>query len=149
MSCTSYLLSDHHLVAELHDVIDIDNEAAVERELRRLLPDAGGPHVLIVDIHTPIVTATALNVLLRLRRTAEERGIVLCVTARCSAARRVFGIVRARRVLRVAATLPGAVAMSRGCGVAPRYAEGADPPPLRGLPQRGAPSARLSPDGDG
>ncbi len=52
MVLLSYHLDDAHLVVELSDAVDLDNEAAIERELLRLMPGCG-PSTLIVDVVTP------------------------------------------------------------------------------------------------
>lgn len=101
-------------VAELHDVVDLDNAPLVERELRQLVPPRG-PGAVIVGPHTPIVTSTALRLLLRTRRHAEERGVSLVVVAGGATARRVFGIARLSPVLCVRATLTGARSVTRSC----------------------------------
>ncbi|WP_256726196.1 hypothetical protein [Streptomyces sp. MNU77] len=51
----SYQLDAIHLVVELGEVVDLDNEAAIEREIVRLLPCCG-PRAIIVDLHTPLLT---------------------------------------------------------------------------------------------
>ncbi|NEC18304.1 STAS domain-containing protein, partial [Streptomyces parvus] len=107
MFLLSYQLDAAHLVVELGEVIDLDNESAIEREIVRLLPCCG-PRAVIVDIRTPLLTPRALGVLLRVRGQAEERGVSVAVVAGYDKAREVLGAAGLHRVLRVAATLPGA-----------------------------------------
>jgi anti-anti-sigma factor len=104
----------HVTVLELHDVVDIDNQAVLEKELRLMLPGCG-PRSVVIDIRTRLVTAAALHMLLRLWRTAQARGISLGVAARHPAARRIFRITGLSRTLRVAATPAGAAALTRTC----------------------------------
>ncbi|MGW4255893.1 STAS domain-containing protein, partial [Streptomyces californicus] len=80
MFLLSYHLDSAHLVVELGETVDLDNEAAVEREILRLLPCCG-PRAVIVDLRTPLLTPRALGVLLRVRSQAEERGVMLAVAA--------------------------------------------------------------------
>ncbi|ARF71206.1 STAS domain-containing protein [Streptomyces sp. NPDC012600] len=114
MVLLSYHLDDAHLVVELSDAVDLDNEAAIERELLRLMPCCG-PSTLIVDVVTPLLTARALGVLLRVRADAEQRGVSLAVVARFQTAREVLSAAALNRILRVAHTLAGAELRSRGC----------------------------------
>ncbi|MFJ1594823.1 anti-sigma factor antagonist [Kitasatospora albolonga] len=114
MVLLSYHLDDVHLVVELSDAVDPDNEAAIERELLRLMPCCG-PSTLIVDVVTPLLTARALGVLLRVRADAEQRGVSLAVVARFQTAREVLSAAALNRILRVAHTLAGAELRSRGC----------------------------------
>ncbi|MEI7031744.1 STAS domain-containing protein [Streptomyces pratensis] len=114
MPLLSYRLDESHLVVEVCEVVDLDNEAAVERDLLRLLPCCG-PHTVIVDVLTPLLTPRSLGLLLRVRGRAEERGVVLAVVARYGTAREVLRAAGLDRVLRVAATLPGAELRGRGC----------------------------------
>ncbi|WP_426500862.1 STAS domain-containing protein [Streptomyces sp. D54] len=110
----SYHLDATHLVVELGEVVDLDNEAAIEREIVRLLPCCG-PRTIIVDLHTPLLTARALGLLLRVRGQAEERGVSMAVVAGYDKAREVLSAAGLLRVLRVAPTLPGAEFRNRGC----------------------------------
>ncbi|MFG1809573.1 STAS domain-containing protein [Streptomyces sp. NPDC049040] len=105
----------HLTVLELHDVIDLCNESAVEHDLRLLMP--GGGMSVVIDIRTPLVTVSAVNLLLRLGRTAQARGTTLAVSAHHPSARRVFRITGLSRALRVAATPSGAAALTRGCAI--------------------------------
>ncbi|MBT3077828.1 STAS domain-containing protein [Streptomyces bacillaris] len=114
MVLLSYHLDDAHLVVELSDAVDLDNEAAIERELLRLMPCCG-PSTLIVDVVTPLLTARALGVLLRVRADAGQRGVSMAVVARFETAREVLGAAALNRILRVAHTLAGAELRSRGC----------------------------------
>ncbi|MER7851526.1 STAS domain-containing protein [Streptomyces bacillaris] len=114
MVLLSYHLDDAHLVVELSDAVDLDNEAAIERELLRLMPCCG-PSTLIVDVATPLLTARALGVLLRVRDDAEQRGVSMAVVARFATAREVLSAAALNRILRVAHTLAGAELRSRGC----------------------------------
>ncbi|WP_445271795.1 STAS domain-containing protein, partial [Streptomyces sp. DSM 41978] len=107
MVLLSYHLDDAQLVVELSDAVDLDNEAAIERELLRLMPCCG-PSTLIVDVVTPLLTARALGVLLRVRADAEQRGVSLAVVARFQTAREVLSAAALNRILRVAHTLAGA-----------------------------------------
>ncbi|MDN3295814.1 STAS domain-containing protein [Streptomyces ficellus] len=116
-------LTAGQLVIEINDVIDFDQEDAVQRDLRAVISRSGA-RTVIIDVRTPLVTAAAVNVLVRLRRSADRRGAVLCVVARRPLARKVFRIAGVYRFLLVTATLSGAVAIARGC----RPASG---PPLR------------------
>ncbi|MFD5973492.1 MULTISPECIES: STAS domain-containing protein [Streptomyces] len=114
MVLLSYHLDDAHLVVELSDAVDLDNEAAIERELLRLMPGCG-PSTLIVDVVTPLLTARALGVLLRVRADAEQRGVSMAVVARFETAREVLSAAALNRILRVAHSLAGAELRSRGC----------------------------------
>ncbi|MFJ9688614.1 STAS domain-containing protein [Streptomyces bacillaris] len=114
MVLLSYHLDDAHLVVELSDAVDLDNEAAIERELLRLMPCCG-PSTLIVDIATPLLTARALGLLLRVRADAGQRGVPMTVVARSETAREVLNAAALNRILRVAHTLAGAELRSRGC----------------------------------
>ncbi|MEV1048274.1 anti-sigma factor antagonist [Streptomyces sp. NPDC049916] len=144
MFLLSYQLDDAHLVVELDEVVDLDNEAAVERELVRLLPCCG-PRAVIVDIITPLLTARALGLLLRVRGHAGDRGVPMAAVARHAVARTVLSGAGLDRVLRVARSLPGAELRARGCrprartGEASGRQEGPGVPPL---PVR--PSGRVS-----
>ncbi|CAM5703578.1 hypothetical protein SBADM41S_05498 [Streptomyces badius] len=88
MFLLSYHLDAAHLVVELGEVVDLDNEAAIEREIVRLLPCCG-PRAIIVDIRTPLLTPRALGLLLRVRGQAEERGVSMAVVAGYDKAREV------------------------------------------------------------
>ncbi|MGW1234618.1 STAS domain-containing protein [Streptomyces californicus] len=114
MFLLSYHLDSAHLVVELGETVDLDNEAAVEREILRLLPCCG-PRAVIVDLRTPLLTPRALGVLLRVRSQAEERGVMLAVAAGQDTARETLRAAGLDRVLRVASTLQGAELRSRGC----------------------------------
>ncbi|MFD8064116.1 STAS domain-containing protein [Streptomyces cyaneofuscatus] len=114
MPLLSYRLDESHLVVELRDVVDHDNEAAIEQELLTLVPCCG-PSTVIVDIVTPLLTPRALGVLLRVRADAEQRGVSIAVVARYETAREVLGAASLNRVLRVAYSLQGAELRSRGC----------------------------------
>ncbi|GAA2499844.1 anti-sigma factor antagonist [Streptomyces gobitricini] len=123
-----YRLNIDHVVIELHEVIDFHAEDAAERELRTVMSHSGA-RTVIIDVHSPLVTAGLVNVLLRVHRAARGGGVVLCVVARRPLARKVFRISQVCRILLVAATLPGAMALARGCrpvvARAPRSAHGA------------------------
>ncbi|MEU8770763.1 STAS domain-containing protein [Streptomyces griseus] len=110
----SYHLDAAHLVVELGEVVDLDNEAAIEREIVRLLPCCG-PRAIIVDLHTPLLTPRALGLLLRVRGQAADRGVSMAVVAGYETAREVLSAAGLHRVLRVAPTLPGAELRNRGC----------------------------------
>ncbi|MFJ8142740.1 STAS domain-containing protein [Streptomyces sp. NPDC096013] len=99
---------------ELDEVIDPDTKDTVERELERLIRTAG-TSVVIVDIRTPLLTSTALQLLLSVRRTAGKQGTVLCVAARRPLARRVLQAAGLTRALRVTTTVGAASALARGC----------------------------------
>ncbi|MFH9298684.1 STAS domain-containing protein [Streptomyces sp. NPDC017520] len=114
MFLLSYHLDAAHLVVEVGAVVDLDNEATIEREIVRLLPCCG-PRSLIVDLRTPLLTPRALGLLLRVRGRAGERGVSMAVVAGCATAREVLSAAGLLRVLRVAPTLQGAEARSRGC----------------------------------
>ncbi|MFI1188387.1 STAS domain-containing protein [Streptomyces californicus] len=114
MFLLSYHLDAEHLVVELGETVDLDNESAVEREILRLLPCCG-PGAVIVDLRTPLLTPRGLHVLLRIRSHAEERGVTLAVAAGHDTARATLRAAGLDRVLRVAATLQGAELRSRGC----------------------------------
>ncbi|GAA2970300.1 hypothetical protein GCM10010446_64120 [Streptomyces enissocaesilis] len=109
-----YRLDVDRLVIEVHDVIDFGEQDAAESELRALISGSGA-RTVIVDVHTPLVTAVAVNVLLRVRQVARHGGAVLAVVARRPLARKVFRIAGVYRFLLVTATLSGAVACARGC----------------------------------
>ncbi|MEW1630995.1 anti-sigma factor antagonist [Streptomyces sp. NPDC089173] len=122
MPLLSYRLDESHLVVELCNVVDPDNESAIEQELLTLLPCCG-PSTVIVDVVTPLLTPRALGVLLRVRGDAEQRGVSIAVVARYETAREALSAAALNRVLRVAHTLQGAELRSRGCrpgAVAPR-----------------------------
>ncbi|MFF6909659.1 STAS domain-containing protein [Streptomyces sp. NPDC012389] len=129
MSLLSYRLDESHLVVELWEVVDLDNEPAIEQELLTLLPCCG-PNTLIVDVLTPLLTPRALGVLLRVRGEAEQRGVSIAVVARHETAREVLSAAALNRVLRVAYSLQGAELRSRGCR------PGADAPRKGRLRQR-------------
>ncbi|PVC85667.1 STAS domain-containing protein [Streptomyces sp. CS014] len=140
MFLLSYHLDAAHLVVELGDVVDLDNEAEIEREIVRLLPCCG-PRAVIVDIRTPLLTPRALGVLLRVRGQAEERGISMAVVAGYDKAREILSAAGLHRVLRVAATLPGAELRSRGCRPEPETSRNTKAGGRRSTP----PSAGTSP----
>ncbi|PVD01820.1 sulfate transporter [Streptomyces sp. CS090A] len=129
MPLLSYRLDESHLVVELCDVVDLDNEATIERELLTLLPCCG-PSMIIVDVVTPLLTPRALGVLLRVRGDAEQRGVSIAVVARYETTREVLSAASLNRVLRVAYSLPGAELRSRGCR------PGAEAPRKEGLRER-------------
>ncbi|MFI0876655.1 sulfate transporter [Streptomyces sp. CS149] len=141
MFLLSYQLDAAHLVVELGEVIDLDNELAIEREIVRLLPCCE-PRAVIVDIRTPLLTPRALGVLLRVRGQAEERGVSVAVVAGYDKAHEVLGAAGLHRVLRVAATLPGAELRSRGCRPEPEASRNAQHGGRRGAPLSAAPSPR-------
>ncbi|MEW2070974.1 STAS domain-containing protein [Streptomyces sp. NPDC007346] len=114
MPLLSYHLDESHLVVEVCQVVDLDNESAIEHELLTLLPCCG-PSTLIVDVLTPLLTPRALGVLLRVRAEAEQRGVSIAVVARYETAREVLSAAALNRVLRVAFSLQGAELRSRGC----------------------------------
>ncbi|MFI6345633.1 STAS domain-containing protein [Streptomyces sp. NPDC050560] len=95
------------LVCELHDIIDLDNESAIAAALFRRVVGSTAP-VVVVDVHSSLMTSNGLRVLLRLRALLLERGRVLWVVARQPMVRRVFRACRLDRTLRVVAT-PAAV----------------------------------------
>ncbi|MEV6473229.1 STAS domain-containing protein [Streptomyces sp. NPDC051657] len=137
----SYHLDAAHLVVELGEVVDLDNEAAIEREIVRLLPCCG-PRAIIVDLRTPLLTPRALGLLLRIRGRAEGRGVSMAVVAGYDKARDILSAAGLHRVLRVAATLPGAELRSRGCRPEPEASRSVKPgdrrsaPPAAGASQR-------------
>ncbi|MFB7435202.1 STAS domain-containing protein [Streptomyces microflavus] len=133
MFLLSYHLDPAHLVVELGEVVDLDNEAAIEREIVRLLTCCG-PRAIIVDIQTPLLTPLALGVLLRVRCQAGERGISLAVVAGYDKARETLSAAGLHRLLRVAATLPGAELRSRGCRPEPKASWDAGPGGRRSVP---------------
>ncbi|APS22984.1 MULTISPECIES: STAS domain-containing protein [Streptomyces] len=141
MFLLSYQLDAAHLVVELGEVIDLDNELAIEHEIVRLLPCCG-PRAVIVDIRTSLLTPRALGVLLRVRGQAEERGVSVAVVAGYDTAREVLGAAGLHRVLRVAATLPGAELRSRGCRPEPEASRNAQHGCRRVAPPSAAPSPR-------
>ncbi|MFJ9641088.1 anti-sigma factor antagonist [Streptomyces sp. NPDC101178] len=126
MPLLSYRLDESHLVVELCDVVDLDNESAIEQELLTLLPCCG-PSTVIVDVVTPLLTPRALGVLLRVRGEAGQRGVSIAVVARYETTREVLSAAALNRTLRVAYTLQGAELRSRGCR------PGADAPRREGL----------------
>ncbi|MDX3604998.1 MULTISPECIES: STAS domain-containing protein [Streptomyces] len=126
MFLLSYHLDAAHLVVELGEVVDLDNESAIEREIVRLLPCCG-PRAVIVDIRTSLLTPRAVGLLLRVRGQAEERGISTAVVAGYDQAREILSAAGLHRVLRVAATLPGAELRSRGCRPEPVASRNAKP----------------------
>ncbi|MFD8620980.1 anti-sigma factor antagonist [Streptomyces sp. DSS69] len=114
MPLLSYRLDESHLVVELCEVVDLDNESAIEQELLTLLPCCG-PSTVIVDVLTPLLTPRALGVLLRVRGEAEQRRVSIAVVARYETTREVLSAAALNRVLRVAYSLQGAGLRSRGC----------------------------------
>ncbi|MFE7138708.1 anti-sigma factor antagonist [Streptomyces sp. NPDC057644] len=148
MFLLSYHLDATHLVVELGETIDLDNESAIEREIIRLLPCCG-PRALIVDIRTPLLTPRALGLLLRVRGLSEERGVSMAVVAGYDTAREVLSAAGLHRVLRVASTLPGAELRSRGCRPAPEAARNGKPGERRSaLPAARAARGPLGPYAD-
>ncbi|MFD3816783.1 STAS domain-containing protein [Streptomyces rubiginosohelvolus] len=141
MFLLSYHLDATHLVVELGEVVDLDNEAAIEREIVRLLPCCG-TRAIIVDIGTPLLTPRALGLLLRVRGQAEERGISMAVVAGHDKAREILSAAGLHRVLRVAATLPGAELRSRGCRPEPEASRNARPGGRRSVPSAAGDSPR-------
>ncbi|CAH9419239.1 hypothetical protein SGL43_06294 [Streptomyces globisporus] len=141
MFLLSYHLDAAHLVVELGEVVDLDNEAAIEREIVRLLPCCG-PRAIIVNIKTPLLTPRALGVLLRVRGQAGERGISMAVVARHDNASEILSAAGLLRVLRVAATLPGAELRSRGCRPEPEASRNAGPGGRCGAPPSAGPLSR-------
>ncbi|MFD4127247.1 STAS domain-containing protein [Streptomyces globisporus] len=141
MFLLSYHLDATHLVVELGEVVDLDNEAAVEREIVRLLPCCG-PRAIIMDIRTPLLTPRALGLLLRIRGQAEERGISMAVVAAHDMAREILCAAGLHRVLRVAATFPGAELRSRGCRPEPEASQKARPGGRRSAPPASGASPR-------
>ncbi|MEU2067325.1 STAS domain-containing protein [Streptomyces anulatus] len=133
MFLLSYHLDAAHLVVELGEAVDLDNESAIEREITRLLPCCG-PRAVIVDIRTPLLTPRALGLLLRVRGRCEERGVSMAVVAGHDTAREVLSAAGLHRVLRVAPTLQGAESRSRGCRPEPE----ASPEGMRGDRHRAA-----------
>jgi anti-anti-sigma factor len=113
-----------HLIIELAEAVDPDTEHAVERELARQLRCCASP-VVVIDIRTPLVTSTALHLLLRLRQDVQARDAILCVVARHRLARRVFRLTGLTRALCVTATMSGMHAIARSCPQA-RFSGGAD-----------------------
>ncbi|MEV5886333.1 STAS domain-containing protein [Streptomyces sp. NPDC052020] len=99
---------------QIDDAIDFNTEDVAHGHLCGEISRSAA-RTVIIDVQTPLVTATAVSVLLRTRQFAHSRGAVLCVVARRSLARRVFRATGVCRYLRVAATLPGAVRLTRGC----------------------------------
>ncbi|MFH9613523.1 anti-sigma factor antagonist [Streptomyces pratensis] len=114
MPLLSYRLDASRLVVELREAVDLENEALAERELRRLLPCCG-PGAFIVDVRTPLLTASALRVLLRMRRRAGLRGVSLLVVARCATARAVLDGSGLKNALGVTYTIEEAEFRSREC----------------------------------
>ncbi|MGW8487714.1 anti-sigma factor antagonist [Streptomyces sp. NPDC055886] len=148
MFLLSYHLDATHLVVELGETIDLDNESEVEREIIRLLPCCG-PRALIVDIRTPLLTPRALGLLLRVRGLAEERGASMAVVAGHDTAREVLSAAGLHRVLRVASTLPGAELRSRGCRPGPEAPRNGKPGERRSaLPAARAARGPLGPYAD-
>ncbi|MGW7262213.1 STAS domain-containing protein [Streptomyces sp. NPDC054842] len=102
------------LVVEVCGVIDLDNQQAREQDLLRCTNrHVHGP--VIIDLHTPCVTTSAVDVLLRLNDVLSAQGRTLTVLARSSLARRVFRITGTSRVLRVGATTASVRSMLRRC----------------------------------
>ncbi|WP_411082229.1 STAS domain-containing protein [Streptomyces sp. cmx-18-6] len=118
MPLPNYRLDESHVVVEIEEVVDLDNESVIEQELTRLLPCCG-PSTLIVDLRTPLLTPRALGVLLRVRGLAQERGVSVAVVAGHERAREVLSAAGLNRVLRVSLTLQGAESRGRGCRSAP------------------------------
>ncbi|MGC9478696.1 STAS domain-containing protein [Streptomyces mutabilis] len=107
-------LTEDQIVIQIDDAIDFNTEDVAHGHLCGKISRSAA-RTVIIDVQTPLVTATAVSVLLRTRQFAYSRGAVLCVVARRSLARRVFRTTGVCRYLRVAATLPGAVRLTRGC----------------------------------
>ncbi|SHM80379.1 Anti-anti-sigma regulatory factor (antagonist of anti-sigma factor) [Actinacidiphila paucisporea] len=99
---------------ELTEAVDPETEDRVERDLVRRLR-ARDVEVVVIDVRTPLVTTTALHLLMRLRESALAQGAALCVVARHPLARRVFRAAGLSRALRVSATMGGTQAVARGC----------------------------------
>lgn len=102
-------------VVPLDAIVDPENEEAVEEELRAFQRRAGAS-VVVVHVRARVVTPRALHILLRARERAAAEGGLLCVAAPGPAARRVFHLTGLSRVLRVAATVPGAIRRNAGSG---------------------------------
>ncbi|MFD4025015.1 STAS domain-containing protein [Streptomyces sp. NPDC058576] len=148
MFLLSYHLDAAHLVVELGETVDLDNESAIEREIVRLLPCCG-PRAVIVDIRTPLLTPRALGLLLRVRGQAEERGISMAVVAGYDTARETLSAAGLHRVLRIASTLRGAEMRSRGCRPEPEASRNAKQGDRRSaLPSTGASHRPLGPYAD-
>ncbi|MFD4986379.1 STAS domain-containing protein [Streptomyces sp. NPDC058374] len=113
-------------VVPLDAIVDPENEEAVEEELRAFQERAGAS-VVVVHVRARVVTPRALHLLLRARERATAEGGLLCVAAPGPAARRVFHLTGLSRVLRVAATVPGAIRRNAGAGCG----HPAGPPPER------------------
>ncbi|MFE6487486.1 anti-sigma factor antagonist [Streptomyces sp. NPDC057757] len=119
------------LVVELDEVIDPDIEDTVEGVLESLVRSEVAP-VVVVDLRTPLLTSTAVQMLSRVRRTAQIQGSALCVVARHPLARHVLRTAGLTRTLRVATTISGAVALARGCP--PAHQPATHPPVVAGRP---------------
>ncbi|MET7456834.1 STAS domain-containing protein [Streptomyces sp. NPDC005574] len=124
---TDYLPGECHLVIELHDVVDIDNDAAMEERLRRLVAESE-THRVIIDIRTPVVTTACLEMLLRLRQAFLPLGVMITVATRHPLARRVFRIAGLGRTFHVMTTVPGARALTRTRRIAHQPARRPHPP---------------------
>ncbi len=116
------------LVIELHDIVDLDTQESIEHQLR-LAVQSTTARTVVLDIHVPLVTSTALHLFLRLRQSVQDQGAMLCVVARHAPARRVFRITGLMRQLRVSATLSGVM---DGCGPPTHAGAGAACLPLPG-----------------
>ncbi|MFB8411404.1 STAS domain-containing protein [Streptomyces albidoflavus] len=130
-------------VVPLDVIVDPENEETVEAELRALQADAGAS-VVVVHVRARVVTPRALHLLLRARERAAAAGGILCVAAPGPAARRVFHLTGLSRVLRVAATVAGAVRRNAGAGCGH---PGSASPRSRSIPspRRAAPARRARP----
>jgi len=82
------------------EVIDIANQEAAVACVRRAVA-ACPTRVLRVVLLEPVVTATAIAVLLRARRDAVDRGVTLRVSASGLLARKVFRLTGTDRALDV------------------------------------------------
>ncbi|WP_343244729.1 hypothetical protein, partial [Streptomyces sp. SID11385] len=100
------------LVVPFDTLVDLDNEAAVEADLREAV-ERHPARIVVVRVRSRVVTPQALRILLRTAARTAPDG-VLCVAADYPAARRVFHLTGLVRVLHVAATVPGAVRRASG-----------------------------------
>jgi hypothetical protein len=63
---------------DIHGIVDLPDRRAATATLRRLLAERPGS-ALVLRLHDPVVTSSALHVLRETREAADGRGIALSV----------------------------------------------------------------------
>ncbi|MET7657075.1 MULTISPECIES: hypothetical protein [unclassified Streptomyces] len=110
----SYRLDRTHRVIELHGITGPDDAAAAERQVRTLLRRCDTPAAIVV-VDSPELSASLMNLLVRLRRFAERYRVFLCVTAGHQQVADALRDAGLERILRVTRTLSQARARTRVC----------------------------------